>query len=561
MSLCSIASRWRHARAGLEKMAGQDCVRQRAILGPACLSWAASALLAMPSLSWAALSENVGVSIRAMSLGNAVTADPGGIEAVHYNPAALTKLKGKHHDLTILLARIRNSAEFEAPENWEGIFGFKEDPVLGTRSTSDQHAIYIPGRGLSRPNLPLIPAPLSGYSYNDPESRFTYAFMPYASQFITFDRSRRGDDEPARFGGRTVVLQRFNYFVPSMGYKVNDAWSFGLTTSLAHHAVAIDTDFRAPNQLIALVGQLQKALCPEGGNPIDTVLFGLCNKGRMDPFRKIANLNFQVTVPADPTITIGTLWEPTDWFSLGMVYSTESRMRMTGTYKITYDPNIREFIRGVSNSALGPIILTSLAQPTSIPEKEEGNVTLSLTNPAHFQIGTKFKLGRIQLNADASWTDWGKWDKLTFDFDTELAALQMARLFGYPDASKLEMPFKAKSVWSGGLGLQVDVTRRLQLRLGGEYRRSSIGPEAFDTIGPLTDAMLWGIGVGFMVDKDTVIDATMSMMKTRHTAEPNTSCKLNCTNLLNVVYNPYAGERVTAGLKIDAAGVTVRKRF
>ncbi len=521
----------------------------------------ASVLAALSAPSLAAVGENIGVSLRAMSLGNAVTADPGGIEAVHYNPAGLTHLTGKRHDLTLMAARVRTFAEFNAPDDYKGIFGFKEDPVIGQRSTSADHAFYIPGIGLVKPKVPVIVAPMSGFSYNEPESRFTFADMLFAPQLVAYDRSRQGDDDPTRFGGRTMVLQRFTYFAPSMGYKVSDTLSLGVTASLSHHALALNTDFRAPNQLLAMVGQLQKALCPEGGNPIDTVLFGLCSKGRMNPFNKIANLEFQVSVPSDPTLYLGFLWEPNDWFALGGVYQSESKMRMTGKYKFEYDPNIRAFYDGVSHSALGPIILAALAQPSSVPEKEEGNVTLTLPYPKHIQVGTKFKFGRIQLNGDVSWTNWKAWENFIFDFDQELAALQMARLFGYPDATKLVMPRGYKNTWSGGIGLQVDVTSKLRTRMGVEFRKSSVRPDRIDTVAPLSDDRLYGIGFGYSIDKFTDIDATIAFLHTRYTAQANSSCNLNCDNLLNVVYNPYAGLDVTTGLKVDVGGITIRKRF
>ncbi|MBE0844448.1 outer membrane protein transport protein, partial [Escherichia coli] len=39
---------------------------------------------------------------KAMALGNAVTADETGIDSVHYNPAALTRMKGRQATVKLL---------------------------------------------------------------------------------------------------------------------------------------------------------------------------------------------------------------------------------------------------------------------------------------------------------------------------------------------------------------------------------------------------------------------------------------------------------------------------
>ena len=43
----------------------------------------------------AQLAQNLTIHPKALALGNAVTADPPGIMAIHYNPAGLTKLDGR----------------------------------------------------------------------------------------------------------------------------------------------------------------------------------------------------------------------------------------------------------------------------------------------------------------------------------------------------------------------------------------------------------------------------------------------------------------------------------
>src|SRR5690606_38501294 len=55
------------------------------------------------SYTFAQLGTNLSVDLRALSMGNAVTADPPGVNAIHFNPAALTKIDGllTEHQITV----------------------------------------------------------------------------------------------------------------------------------------------------------------------------------------------------------------------------------------------------------------------------------------------------------------------------------------------------------------------------------------------------------------------------------------------------------------------------
>lgn len=520
----------------------------------------ALALCAGSTTAWATLGENLAISPRAMSMGNAIVADTVGTEAVHFNPAGLTRVRGKLGDTHITVAKLSMYAEFNKPADYEGVFGFKEDPVIGQRGASNNHSLYVPGHGPTGAKIPVLVAPANGWAYNDPESRFTFATAMFPTMMVVYDRSE-GDDNPTRYNGRKTVMQRFTYLAPSMGYKVNDTLSLGVTASLSHFALYANTDFRAPNTLIAMTGKLQEALCPDGGNPIDAVLFGLCNKGRMNPFTKMLNMELKATTTADPTVTVGMLWEPTDWFALGAKYATESKMRLQGQFHIKYDENLQEFFKGVSNSALGPIILASLAMPSTVPPEEKGNLSLTLTYPKNVHLGTRLKFGKLQVNSDVHWTNWASWDSFKFELDQQVAATQMARLFGQPDAFQLIIPRGYENTWATGIGLQYDLTSRFRLRGGAEFRQSSIPPNAADVMAPMSDDILWGLGAGISVDKNTEIDIAVAYLHTKYESPNNTSCNLNCTDLFNMIYNPYAGLDVTAGTKFDYFGLSIRKKF
>jgi len=49
---------------------------------------------------------------KALALGNAVTADPPGTDAIHFNPAGLAALKGRQYELKGILADFSLEADF-----------------------------------------------------------------------------------------------------------------------------------------------------------------------------------------------------------------------------------------------------------------------------------------------------------------------------------------------------------------------------------------------------------------------------------------------------------------
>src|SRR5690606_7433676 len=97
-----------------------------------------------------------------------------------------------------------------------------------------------------------------------------------------------------------------------------------------------------------------------------------------------------------------------------------------------------------------------------------------------------------------------------------------------------------ESVWSWALGVQYDVNDRLSLRMGFEPRTSAIPSNKADILAPLGDADLYGFGAGYRWDKDTEIDLGFNYLVSKQDIPAGTSCNINCSGLLDMVYNPYA---------------------
>jgi len=524
-------------------------------------------LLALAGAAPAALggvTENLVTSPVAMSLGNAVTADPPGIESIHFNPAGLARLNGINHIDTLFGASIRNRNTFTSAPDID-IGGFKDDPINGKSSGPVRQAMALPFIGIPKARLPAVVVPGLGIAWNPKDSRFTFGTMVYLSQAMSVDRTEDPDD-PARFDGRLVQLQRLVYLSPAMGYKISDTLRVGVSVPIAYANFAINTDFRAPNKLLGTVGSLQRGVCPEGNpNLIDTLTFGLCGggeEGMVNPFKKAANIDFDMHSSFDPTINIGILWEPKKWFALGAVFQGGTKTTYSGQYAFQADPMLRQFVRGLNSSLLGPIVGGITALPTDIPELQVGNMTAQIPFPWRVQIGTKLMLtDYLQLNADVSYADWAQWNELTFKFDQSIKLLEMARLFGHPNSNQATFPMGFKSIVNYSFGAQLNVTKKLSLRAGYEPRKSSIPGDKMSLLAPLPDTVLRSVGLRYKFDNGSELNLAASYMKGSYNIPARSNCNLNCDGFFNIIYNPYAATSIAGDLKVRYAGLSWTKPY
>ncbi|RLU02275.1 MAG: aromatic hydrocarbon degradation protein, partial [Ketobacter sp.] len=73
----------------------------------------ASALLVASQASYSAISENLTIANpKALALGNAVTADPPGVDSIHFNPAGLARVHGREGLFKLTFAYFNLQADF-----------------------------------------------------------------------------------------------------------------------------------------------------------------------------------------------------------------------------------------------------------------------------------------------------------------------------------------------------------------------------------------------------------------------------------------------------------------
>lgn len=539
-------------------------------------------LLGLTSAARAQLATNIGVDVKAMSMGHAVTADPPGIMSIHFNPAGLTRLEGRRMDLQFLGVDLALESEFTAPPGY-GVFGFSDDPVVCTdapqdgadicsnfvsrTSTIEGVSLYLPivNDTVDLPPGPLALGPLPSFSIKPPGSKFTFANGIYAPMAAGFYRS---DDDVGNFMGKRVALERLTYLSPSVGYKINDELSIGASIGFSYQAMALQTDFRSPNQLLGFARIIDESICApfkgQSNFALDIVLFGICRPEEgLGPFKNLAELDLAMDQRLSPSYNLGVLWEPHERFAWGAVWHAPTDVHLNGDYTVTYEPGTRSFINGIAGSPTGALALSVLGIPPGVGNKDTGQVSMDLTMPAHFQTGIKVKpTERLQLNVDAIWTDYEEWDAWNFQFDRSSAVVSLARLFSPGStAQSLRFPLDFESTWNLAFGAAYDLTGRLTLRAGYEPRASAIPDNRRSPMVPINEANYYSLGLGYKWDTDTQVDFGIATLRSEDTIPADTSCLANCTGIDNLVYNPYAGLDIETSATINIVGLAFRTSF
>lgn len=540
--------------------------------------------LCLSGVAHAELAQNLSVDIRSLSLGNAVTADPPGISAIHFNPAGLSHVRGLQTDLQGLMLGMGIEREFSAPPGFN-VFGYSDDPVVCNvpassvgsnglcpdfkdgKSTVRSVSLYIPvlKKIINLPAGMPVAIPFGAVAYRAPDSKITYANGFYAPLAVGFNQEK-GDS--GNFMGEMVALERITYLSPSASYQVSDNLSLGASIGISYAAVALSTDLRLPNELIGVMRLIDENICaPFKQNSTiitDLLLFGLCNaQTSVGPFKRIAKLKVAMDQTASPSYNLGLLWEPSEDFALGMVYQSSAKQKLKGHFKLNVDPGAPDLIAGLSSSVTGQILSALLGFPSSIPATSEGLASMKLEYPAHFQTGIKYKIfPDLQVNFDVGWTDYSAWKELPIQFDRRLGVLQIAKLLAPTvTANSLAVPLNFVSPWNFGVGIEYSMTNRLKLRMGYEPRTSAIPSGQRSTLVPINGAQLFGMGAGYRFDKDTDIDLTAAFLRSRDSIPANTSKLANSTGVDNLILNPYAGLDVKTSATIVILGIAYRTRW
>ncbi len=512
--------------------------------------------MSLPHSAFAAIVENLTMgNAKALSLGNAVTADPPGVDSIHYNPAGLAQLQGRQYNLKVLAASMGFKVEFGGhdakTQKMIDDFGYVDSVENQTSSTSTI-GLRIPFQeGITEWPLPVLILPLGGAAYHPTHSDYTFATAVYAPMAAGYIRD---SDDPGSFMGEYLSLAKITYFSPTIGLQLTDTLAVGIGVNFSWQGATAGTHIRVPNFALAfgdrIATQLQiNNLCPAADDPHPVLnLCGLSQDiANMGPYTDAAELEFDAETALVVGYNIGVLWQPTNWFTWGFVLQPETTAHLDGTYRVQYSEEWVNFFGGVYQSSLGQALDVVLPWPTGLVNEgglETGKAKLDIITPTHFATGISVQVTpRWKINLDAKWTDWAAWEGLTVNFDQDLDFTSLASIVSKdatPDS--VTFPRGYKSIWTWAMGVEYQYNNNLALRMGYEPRKSSIPTDKQDVLLPLGDADLYGFGFEYRMGKDSLLEMGFGYMHAEAEVPANGSTNANSNDdWNNFIYNPYAG--------------------
>lgn len=473
-------------------------------------------------------------SAKAMAMGSAVTADYTAVDAIHFNPAALVKIKHRTAQINLLTAKLDSQTKFGqralgadqlAEFLAKGLSVEKlEDPLENTTSklNSSEPILYIPGAGPT--DLPVLGAPVGGIAIPFPDGTATVATNVYSPLAVGYTRS---DDDPGRYQGKSVTMVNIRYFNPAYAMKVSETLAIGGALNFGWTGVAMDMDLRAANLILASL-QTVCMVVEDRFNPCASSL---------GPYEDIGSLAVEVEKGLSPTFNLGVLWEPTQWFSWGATYRTGAKLSLEGNYKFSYSDNWQSFWKGLNVINL-PIL------PNGMQASEKGKLKLEMELPDEVQTGISVQLfPRLKVNADARWTEYSVWDTFDLYFDRKLDFLKIASLVAPGDAgpTSLFLPRHYKDTWAYGVGVEYAWDDVIDLRAGYEYRESMADSTKQDLIIPLGPANYFGLGFGYRTRDKSNLDVALGLLDSHGEAKACESTIANSCGAGDLIYNPYGG--------------------
>lgn len=512
---------------------------------------------------------------KALALGNAVTADPPGVDSIHFNPAGLAKIRGRQQNTKLLAAHMSFMSKTGDQQNTQAVrdaydsfndallaqdptatpVPFPVDDQANKSATATQPMLILPFAGMNE--VPVILAPFGGIAVEDPHHGWTFGTAVYTPLGMGFARDR--DDDPGSYQGYETALTRLTYFSPTIGVQVTETLAVGVGINFSWQGFGTKTKFRAPDQTIIFLNRSDKALAPLLGGENE---HGGVETGILGAFDNIGDLEIEASDPLSLGFNLGLLWEPTPWISFGFVYQSETKADMEGDFKMTYEDEFLGTTIGLKASPLSLLLPALDGAEFNAQRVEEGNIEVEMIQPQHISIGTSIQLlPNIKVNVDMKWIEYSKWDDLTISFDQNVDFLNLASVVNTlsftgadnADPNELRIPRGYEDVISWAFGVEYQASDNFVFRFGYEPRGSAVPDDKVDFLFPIADADLYSFGFGYQIDSESRMDFAVAYLVSEYDADlsvtvdengkevaSNQSTNANSIVPGDVVYNPYA---------------------
>lgn len=519
----------------------------------------------LPLSTYAVLTDNLTIgSAKALALGHAVTADPPGIDSIHFNPAGLIYLKGRQAELKVVAADLGVELEFDdhyTPSWTEKLQaaqngappGFTDDPALGATSKTDGATLMLPFMGMTE--VPVLMAPLGGASVSRSDGKATFGTNVYAPLMVGFSRAT---DDPGHYIGEALSLTLLTYFSPSAAVQLTDNFVVGGAITFNYAAAGLKFAFREPNVAVQWLEEQRQGSCNPGSTPIldfSDLLPCVPEDEALRLYGDIAHLSLEVEQPLSLGFNFGFLWDVTPWLRLGAVYQSPVKMDMKGEFSWSNSDSFQNYVNAIDN--VSPVPVANLGPFGSLMKQEvEGEAQLELTMPDHLAFGTSIKVTTdFKLNMDMKFTRWSEWESLPIRYSTPIGVIAIASVI-QPDVAPppvgqaMDLHLGFEDTWNFAVGAEYQWNQQLALRIGFEDRPSSIPEEALSPVIPIGDSKLYAAGGEYKFSKDQIFSFAIATMRSSVYMPGNTSKLGNSEDPTILIYNPYSGMGIKGTLDI-----------
>ena len=484
-------------------------------------------------------------SPKALALGNAVTADPPGVDSIHFNPAGLLQGIGRQRQLKFVVGVLDSQTDIistpsylESQQNYHPSI---QDPIANTHSEISDYLIYLPGAEFVE--LPFAAAPVGGVVYNA-DNKWAIGTSFYTPAMFGYTRD---SNDPGAIFGEKVALSRMTYFSPTFAYQVFSNFSMGISVGFSYVGFGVSFPLRSPSSAVKFLGQLTDQTCGRRNDLSDRLVLSglalnLC-EGSISPYDELIRLNYTGQKELSLTYNIGLLWEATPWLNFGFVYQSSANDNLKGDVELELGDGISELLQGISHSNPG---IESLFHSLGIPAKGEkitSKSSVRIPLSAHASIGTSIRvLPRLKLNIDVKWTDISDWNEIYFVFEKKLQLLNLLSVVQNIEPDGIRIPRGYEDTVSWGVGLEYQLRNSVLIRLGYEPRKTGIPDHKLDPIIPLGDSDLFGIGASFRLNHSNTFDISLGYLTSDEYIPAGSSTNSNDHRQFdNLIYNPAAG--------------------
>lgn len=512
-----------------------------------CFALAGTVLLCGPNAN-AQLSHNLSIGNPiALGMGNTATAYPHGSDAIHYNPAGLALIKNEFEQYKLQAATFEHQGTVSGSgpgRSYNPIPGFEEEPILQGQQSLDVSvetpSVYLPFFG--HVTLPFLIAPGHGFATRSQNEKFVFANSMFAVQIFGYERE---EDNIAAFNGQQFGITRLAYFNPSIGFELQENLYVGGSIGFSWQGLGITTRTRSAVSTIANLAGLVDGLA--GAFPDIAA-----ELGDLSPYNDVGTLAIEVEDPLSVAFTLGILWHPTPWLSIGAAYSSEGKAHMDGEFTMEYTESFQQLMTTLQ-PADGLLAVVADGGTIEATHRQSGKVKADFTQPQWASMGVSVLLTpRFRANLDVKWVDYDVLEELRFEFDQNLDYLVLASVvnqtadlyygqlggdFADPDELRLQRQYESVVDWS--VGFEYQFNDNLKLRAGYEPRSSSIPEQRQDLLIPMGEAKLYTLGFGYRLEQNTELDVGFGYLVSEIHIDPGESRNSNSSLEGDVVYNPY----------------------